>query len=189
MACHGEVVLRQRVCPGSQMPRRCSASALRSETALLQHGLSGRRAPPTAPLCQPSPPTKARRTKRPSRWAARLSVYAERKKCDGSAFRCDLLVGPYANVGCEISAGHGSSRLRRRFCALSAHPPKARSRNVNINSGSKPPSFIAVRIIASPESVFTSSRIRNLYSHRPGISIHMPRNTRPISGAGRRLLR
>ena len=104
--------------PRQSMPRRVlDLSTLRSGTALLQHGLSGRSPPSTAPWCQPSPPAKPRGTKRPSRSAARLSQTPGAKKCDGSGFRCDLLAGQYVNVGCEISAGRGPSRRRRRLSA------------------------------------------------------------------------
>ncbi len=104
--------------PRQPMPRRVlDLSPLRSGTALLQHGLPGRSPPSTAPLCQPSPPAKPRRTKRPLRSAARLSQTPGAKKCDGSGFRFDLLAGQYVNVGYEISAGRGPNRLRLRFCA------------------------------------------------------------------------
>src|SRR5438876_10423252 len=65
---------------------------------------------------------------------------------------------------------------------LSAPTQKARSRNVNINSGSNPPLSSRFGLFTSPESLFTCpeslfTSSRNLYSHRPGIGIHMPRNT------------
>jgi hypothetical protein len=104
--------------PRQPMPRRVlDLSPLRSGTALLQHGLPGRSPPSTAPLCQPSPPAKPRRTKRPSRSAARLSPTPGAKKCVGVGFRFDLLAGQYVNGGCEIRAGRGPSRLRLRSCA------------------------------------------------------------------------
>src|SRR5712692_1821760 len=77
--------------------------------------------------------------------------------------------------------GHSVSPLARGEipigcpAPLSAPTQKARSRNVNINSGSNPPLSSRFGLFTTPESLFTSSR--NLYSHRPGIGIHMPRNT------------
>src|SRR6202043_3851454 len=52
----------------------------------------------------------------------------------------------------------------------------------NINPGSNPPLSSRFGLFTSPESLFTCpdsvfTSSRNLYSHRPGIGIHMPRNT------------
>src|SRR6202451_301119 len=65
---------------------------------------------------------------------------------------------------------------------LSAPTQKARSRNVNINPVSTPPLSSRFGLFTSPESLFTFPESLftsswNLYSHRPGIGIHMPRNT------------
>src|SRR5438876_6931496 len=83
--------------------------------------------------------------------------------------------------------GHSVSPLARGEipigcpAPLSAPTQKARSRNVNINSGSNPPLSSRFGLFTSPESLFTCpeslfTSSRNLYSHRPGIGIHMPRN-------------
>jgi hypothetical protein len=91
--------------------------------------------------------------------------------------------------------GHSVSPLARGEipigcpAPLSAPTQKARSRNVNINSGSNPPLSSRFGLFTSPESVFTCpeslfTSSRNLYSHRPGIGIHMPRNTQASRRSG-----
>src|SRR5580704_4664699 len=59
---------------------------------------------------------------------------------------------------------------------------KARSQVVNIEPGPTAPVLSRLGLFTSPESLSTcpeslSTSLRNPYPHRPGIPIHMPRNT------------
>src|SRR5580704_8296790 len=66
---------------------------------------------------------------------------------------------------------------------------KARSQVVNIEPGPTAPVLSRLGLFTSPESLSTcpeslSTSLRNPYPHRPGIPIHMPRNTHRMGGHG-----